>query len=1283
MKLRKFAWILGSALLLCLIAGAAALYWASHSEVALRWGIEFAARRLPGKLVVAGIHGALLEPIKIDALTYEDDALRVEAYSLALDWFPMALLHDKVDVSRLQTQRMRVVIKSRSRNNNALPSDLGLPVQIQIASMEIGQLAVDGASMPIGLKGIAATYQGGPSSHRLDLRILSATWGNSMPVGPANPRAGAQDPAEVQLRLGVQLQLGAQSPFPLSGHASADVAFAHAPALSLQTDLSGTLMRLSAAVHAQINQLSVEAVTNVKPFDTTPIESVTAHSTDIDLSQWIEGAPRTALGIQIEGRQTGAEQFTGHIAIENAKPGTVDRQLVPLHLASGEFTAEPRHLHMTTLAIDLGNAGQFAGSAALTAQGGELALTTSNLNLRGIHGDLRNTKLTGSLRAKVAEEHQSLVADLRESGVQVQLDATHQSGTVQLQRLLARSGTAELSGSGTLTTVSPNNFFAQGTLKRFNPAQFGNFPAAVVNGTFSARGQLHPQWLATIAYAIDRSIFRRQPLSGHGRLTLAPNRIQDTDAQLTLGSNRLSVRGALGRLGDQLAFELDGRELAAFGMAVSGTVQASGMASGTFARPALTFKLEGRALTIPGSYSIQHLDARGSIAHGVDRADNSAEDPAIELRVYATGLARKTLKLATASVAATGSLRRHTVDLETTAADSKLTARLEGGWQQQTGIWRGSLSRFESHGKSDFALTQPAAMSFGKDQFSLSAASIAYGEANLSIVNLDLRKGTLTSAGQFVHLPAALLLSLNEKLAGIDSSVLLGGRWSLQVDEHVNGRIEASRESGDLIAPSDPPVALGIERATADVHIVDDRVSSTLELAASRLGKLNGTMQTTLSQREGNWGIAGSTPLRLQAHASIGSLKPVFALFAKNFTGDGRITLDVERDGPASEAKLQGRIEGDALRLDYVEGGLFLRDGKLRATFSDEALNLDELTMLGGRGRISAKGKATLRPELGPLVDIRWTAEKLAAINRPDVQLILSGGGDIKLDRSRVDVHGQLKADQGRIVLRDQSMPELGNDVVVLDGRKKREPLANRVVRSEVDLKLDLGPDFTIKGRGVDAQLGGQLALMGTPNSPLTAEGKIFVVRGTFEAYSQRLAIEKGTLYFTGPLDNPGLEIRAMRLHQQVEAGVEITGTARDPHLRLVSKPEVPDNEKLAWLVLGRNVEATNRSDSEAMQANAMALAAQLGTAPINAQLAKAVGLDEIRVAPSTSGSTTGGVVSLGKRVADKVYVTYEYSVNKATSAIAINYQLSTRWSIRTSTGTSDAIDLFYSLSFD
>src|SRR5207342_3867774 len=98
-----------------------------------------------------------------------------------------------------------------------------------------------------------------------------------------------------------------------------------------------------------------------------------------------------------------------------------------------------------------------------------------------------------------------------------------------------------------------------------------------VTVTFYARGQLRPQWVAAIEYAIDHSSFRHQPLSGHGRLTLAPDHIQDADAQLTLGHNHLSLRGTLGRVGDRLAFDLDGRELAAFGLPVSGTLQASGV----------------------------------------------------------------------------------------------------------------------------------------------------------------------------------------------------------------------------------------------------------------------------------------------------------------------------------------------------------------------------------------------------------------------------------------------------------------------------------------------------------------------------------------------------------------------------------------------------------------------------------------------------------------------------------------------------------------------------------
>ena len=463
MKLRKLAWWLGGALLACVVAGTAALYWASHSEAALRWGIDFAARRLPGKLTVSGIHGALLEPVSIDALTYEDDAVRVEAHALALDWSPMALLHDNVDVSRLQIERLRVTIKPQPGNGSALPTDLRLPVQVRLASIEIGQLVIDGAGVPLDLKDIAAAYEGGAKSHRLDLQKLSASWNVSGSDRTRCPIAREQAQPEVQLRLGAQLQVDAQSPFPVSGHAAADVTLATCTCAALANRSerhSGAAERGSARRDGPAS--ASKGWRSSRHSSRSRSSRSRRIATDIDLSRWIEGAPRTALRVELEARQTGAEQFAGSIGVDNAQPGTIDRQLIPLRRATGEFTAEPQQLRVTTLALDLGDAGQFAGSAALTAQGVELTLTTSDLNLRGVHANLRATRLAGTLQAKVAEESQSLVADLRESGVQVQLDATHQSGTVQLHRLLARSGTAELSGSGTLATASPNTYSAQG-----------------------------------------------------------------------------------------------------------------------------------------------------------------------------------------------------------------------------------------------------------------------------------------------------------------------------------------------------------------------------------------------------------------------------------------------------------------------------------------------------------------------------------------------------------------------------------------------------------------------------------------------------------------------------------------------------------------------------------------------------------------------------------------------------------------------------------------------------
>ena len=86
----------------------------------------------------------------------------------------------------------------------------------------------------------------------------------------------------------------------------------------------------------------------------------------------------------------------------------------------------------------------------------------------------------------------------------------------------------------------------------------------------------------------------------------------------------------------------------------------------------------------------------------------------------------------------------------------------------------------------------------------------------------------------------------------------------------------------------------------------------------------------------------------------------------------------------------------------------------------------------------------------------------------------------------------------------------------------------------------------------------------------MQAIGTIAARDTSFEAYGQHLAVERGIVDFKGPINDPALNVLAVRKGLPVEAGVEVTGSVRQPKVRLVSTPLVPDLEKLSWIALGR-----------------------------------------------------------------------------------------------------------------
>lgn len=229
-------------------------------------------------------------------------------------------------------------------------------------------------------------------------------------------------------------------------------------------------------------------------------------------------------------------------------------------------------------------------------------------------------------------------------------------------------------------------------------------------------------------------------------------------------------------------------------------------------------------------------------------------------------------------------------------------------------------------------------------------------------------------------------------------------------------------------------------------------------------------------------------------------------------------------------------------------------------------------------------------------------ADRLQLFASPDRQLMLSGQAKVANVNEQLRVDGKFIIDKALFDLPKNSAPTLGDDVIVvrnngnassvaLTDKQKLAKTAEKPAGSftpVMNIEVNFGNDFRFRGSGADLKLGGTMSVHSEPLAPLRASGTIRVTTGTYEVFGRKLAIERGLINFTGPLNNPNINILAMRRNQDVEAGAEISGYASAPRVKLVSEPNVSDEEKLSWLMFGHG------SDSSALgqrQAAGQALA--------------------------------------------------------------------------------------------
>ncbi|WP_062365481.1 translocation/assembly module TamB domain-containing protein [Variovorax paradoxus] len=1338
--LRALGWMFAGLLALVLVVGAAAWWWIGSNQ-SLAFALAKAARYLPAGQTLESreVTGSLRTGGRIGWLRWQSDKLAVEVQEASVGWQLAPLFQRKLQLGEVHAARLLIERRGPPSDTPTEPLEqLALPIEVELpfridelrwtgppalqASQLAGSYRYTGAEHRLEVKGVdiadghysARVKLQGPAPMALDatldgrvkaplaegrsIEVLAqaAIKGTLAGTGARLQVAAELKPsepdAEAPMEAKLQANVAPWLPQPVID-AKADLRNVDAASLwpgAPRTRLTGTVALQPDAATGPAAWQASASIRNALPgpWDkgALPLEQVEAR-VGFDGTSWTvpEATLRAGGGrIDAEGRWSPAPApWQARATVRGVRPGLLHSELSGAPI-NGTATAQQRE---DTIGFDLALRAQGgAGSAAMPGFGLDRVLAQGQwknqvLDLRTLRVEAERASIGGRLQVRVAEQAAS-----------GKLDLTLPGGGAQLEGRIAPA-----QGAGEIKARIDDAEAVQRWIEGL-PQMSKLFAGKSAKGS----AQLDASW--------------------QGGWQTIQRRLENPNAPAQRGIAEPSLKAVLGV--PRLELRMPAAE--GNGNAAASTVQLKGLhadLAGSLAQA--TLALQGEAST--GTQKLT-LDARAS---GGLAGPNQWRAALASLRLQAqdsakpaTASAPWTLELGrelTATLKTSGSGSSSRLDLEASAAAATLrgpapgTVRIE--WQPlrftRSGAAPDQAFRLQSKGKLQ-GLPMAWAEAFG--------ASATFNEIGVS--------GDLVFDGDW-DIDAGDTLRAHARIARQSGDIRVqAGEAALVTRITSRGTGTASERTMNSAtaqgtAPSTPA---GLRQAELRLDAQGEAVRATLAWDSERAGKIGAELNTRMQQRAGGWQWAPDAPLAGNIKATLPNLGVWSMLAPPGWRVAGTLDADAALSGNRAAPRWNGTLGADKLALRAPVEGLDLRDGRLRATLTGERIEITEFTLKGGAGstvRIggqsgnrstAASQAASDGGSLSARGDMAWGAagasgtgirmalqadlRALRVLVRTDRQLTLSGNLQARLDAGQFSVRGKLRTDRAVIILPDETAPSLGTDVVVRSAAKDRE-MAEQAQRDaarneaqaarpqtakppDIVVNFDLGDDFAVQGRGITTRLEGDLEIRSTRlDAPPRITGEVKTVKGQYRAYGQQLDVETGVARFNGPFDNPALDILAIRPNISQRAGVQITGTAQSPRVKLYSEPALSDAETLSWVVLGR-ASATSGGESALLQQAALALIGHVSKGTSGGSLAGRFGLDELGFkGPGSGGDLRESAVTLGKRLSKDFYLTYERSLGGTFGTIFIFYDLTQRLTLRGQAGQTSGLDLIYTLKYD
>ncbi len=342
-------------------------------------------------------------------------------------------------------------------------------------------------------------------------------------------------------------------------------------------------------------------------------------------------------------------------------------------------------------------------------------------------------------------------------------------------------------------------------------------------------------------------------------------------------------------------------------------------------------------------------------------------------------------------------------------------------------------------------------------------------------------------------------------------------------------------------------------------------------------------------------------------------------------------------------------------------------------------------------------------------------------MNTKEYQIHITPDIQIQWEPGKIVLNGTVNIPYARIEPMEFSGAlALPSDVeFVTDDQAEDESLL--LIDSQI--KVILGKDVQLKTHGISGNLSGTVLVTDESNEPTVGDGIISLIDAQYEAYGQKLKLDKGQATFSNsPIDNPQLSVRATRVFSttstlspisnspiptdttdtvstsaptqfdKITVGIEVTGYLKNPIIRLFSIPAtLSQSDILSFLVLGRPMSQASSADGALLVSALSSMnMGGLEASQITQQLQRTFGLDVLNVEtnsqydPSQNTMVNSTALVLGKMLSPRLFVNYSIGLLQDSNVVTVKYFLTPKWIFQTETdGVNQGVDFFYSFTRD